>query len=325
MNASTLRKRWQTPEGRAMAEEAIARLAARSSLDGMGLPIYEGRLDLRGLPAPIPTRLRRFQSQGWSVEVLDDLLVLRDAKIEGVDFSGARLPSVRFFSSVIANCRFQGANCQDWRLWATTVQDTDFDRASLRGAAVGTWHEGKRNSWYRVNFSRADFRVGVCLEAIFSECDFADAKIVSVDFSQCSFTTCRFAGIIRNVLFDGRDLSPERPQSTQMSKVDFRSALFDNVDFRGFDLKDVRLPDDSDILLIQRARCAARRGIHLLSGDDRLPARMLRADLENRLRGPGTDQEALIFNSRDYEKSGGRELADLAKHILRRAELECRK
>jgi hypothetical protein len=36
-----------------------------------------------------------------------------------------------------------------------------FAKANLREAAVGTWDEGRRNAWRRVDFTGADFRVGV--------------------------------------------------------------------------------------------------------------------------------------------------------------------
>jgi hypothetical protein len=149
-----LADRWRTPEGQALAEEAVARLVTGRGLDGLGLGWHEGRMDLRGVPVPIPARLRRFESQGWFVEVLGDLITFRGARLRGLDLSGARLQSLRFFGSQIEDCRLDGANCQDWRLWDTEVSDCVFSRASLRDAAVGTWHEGRRNTWRRVDFTK---------------------------------------------------------------------------------------------------------------------------------------------------------------------------
>ncbi len=325
MGVAKLGDRWRTVEGQALAEEAVARMVAGRGLDGLGLGWHDGRVDLRGLPAPVPSRLRRFESQGWFVEVLGNLITFRGVRLRGLDLSGAQLQSWRFFGSQVADCRLDGASCQDWRLWDTEVADCGLSRASLRDAAVGTWHEGRRNAWRRVDFGRSDFRVVEPLEAVFEDCDFSGAKIRGVNFSQCSFARCRFAGAIREVLFDGRDLSPERPAPPQMNMVDFRSALFCDVDIRGFDMEDVMLPDDPDVRLYRRARCVAQRGNQLLDGDDGISARMLRADLENRLRGPGDDQEASVFNRRDYEQSGGTDLVLLAEGVLGRAESECRR
>jgi Pentapeptide repeats (9 copies) len=318
-----LTDRWRTPEGEALAEEVIVRLVGGRGLEGLRLDWHEGRIDLRGLPVPIPARLRRFQSQGWFVEALGDLITFRGARLRGLDLSGAQAQSLRFFGSQIADCRLDGANCQDWRLWDTVVSDCSFSKASLRDAAVGTWHENRRNRWKRVDFGRSDFRVGTCWAAVFEDCDFSGAKFTGVKFSQCTLANCRFVGVVKDVLFDGRDLSPERPAPPQMGKVDFSAAVFGGVEFRGYDLEDVKLPDDTDVLLLRRARCVARKAIHALGDREDTPSLMLRAVLENRLRGPGDEREAEVFNRRDYRGMGGEELVALAGEVLGRAEVEC--
>src|SRR6266702_8193106 len=89
-----------------------------------------------------------------------------------------------------------------------------------------------------------------------------------------------------------RDLSPERPASPPMDDVDFSAAVFHGVEFRGFDLERVILPADPDVRVLRQARCVAAKGIELLDGDERIPARMLQAILQNRLRGPGDDKDA---------------------------------
>ena len=314
--------RWGTPEGQALAKKVVARLVAGRKLDRLVPDRHDGRVDLRGLQIPAPSRRRKFRSRDWAVEVLGDLITFRGARLEGLDLTGAHLQHLRFFGSVLADCRLDQANCRDWRLWDTEVRDCSLAGTSLRGAAVGTWHEGRRNTWRRVGFRRADFRVAAALEALFEDCDFSGATLSGVIFSQCAFTRCRFGGVIRNVMFDGRDLSPDRPAPAQMCQVDFRSAVFEDVDLRGFDLEDVVLPDDQDVRLVRRARCVARRGLAMLEGDSTAAAGMLRADLENRLRGPGDDQEASVFNRRDYQRSGGADLVALAEDVFRRAESE---
>ena len=145
-----------------------------------------------------------------------------------------------------------------------------------------------------------------------------------MQFGQCAFDRCRFAGTVASVLFDGRDL-PDRPAPFQMRNVDFSAAVFREVEFRGFDLEDVRLPDDPDVRLYRRGRCVARHGIRLLDGDESKLARGLRAVLTNRLRGPGNDWEADVFNRRDYLAWGGEDLARLAETIMDRAKAECRR
>jgi uncharacterized protein YjbI with pentapeptide repeats len=323
MTGKVLNDRWRTADGTSVAEEAVARLVAGRPLDGLGLGSHQGRVDLRGLPAPMPSRLRRFEDRGWFVEVLGQLITFRGAQLEGLDLSGAQLQSFRFFGSKIADCRLEQANCQDWRLWDTQMTDCDFERANLRDAALGTWLEGRRNSWRRIGFTGADFRVAEPLEAVFEECDFSGAKIAGVQFRQCEFTRCRFAGALKDVLLDGRDLPPDRPGPPQMSEVDFSAAMFRDVEFQGYDLENVTLPADPNVRLVRRARCVAQRAIKILDGADSVSARMLLGVLENRLRGPGDDHEADVFNRRDYLDWGGEELARLADDILQRAEADC--
>jgi uncharacterized protein YjbI with pentapeptide repeats len=322
MNRKALADRWKTQQGQALADKVIARLVSGRRLDKLGLDRYEDRWDLRFLPAPFPRRPQRFETQGWFVERLGGLVEFKRARLENLDLSGSQLVSLRFFDTKIVDCRFEGANCHDWRLWGCEVSDSSFARANLREAAVGTWHDGRRNTWRRVDFTEADFRVGVSWEAVYEDCDFAGARLDKVNFGQCALIRCRFAGQLREVFFDGRELS-DRPAPPPMEDVDFSGATFAEVEFRGFDLGAVLLPDDPDIRPQPRARCVASRGLEMLTGDERLEARMLRGILKNRLRGPGTDDEVNVFNRRDYLAIGGPQLLALAEDVFTRAGAEC--
>lgn len=317
-----LNDRWKTDSGQALAEEVVARLIAGRPLDDLGLPEHEGRSDLRSLPIPPPRRLERFEAQGWFVERLGDLVVLNGPRLQGLDLSGGQLQSLRFHDGHISECRFDGANCRDWRLWGTEVSDCSFAKASLREAAVGTWHEGRRNVWRRVDFSGSDFRIGVSHEAVYEDCDFSGAKLDKVEFGQCAFSRCHFAGELKQVVFDGRDLT-DRPAPPPMEAVDFSDAYFNQVEFKGFDLEAVVLPKDADVRLVRHARCVAREGLEMISDDTSADARVLRALLERRLRGPGTEQDSEVFNRRDYLDFGGPGLVALAEDIFRRAAAAC--
>lgn len=319
---SGLRKRWATPEGRERAEEVVARLAAGRSLHGLSVGRVDGRVDLRGLPVPVAKRLRRFEAAGWFAEELSDLLVLRNARLEGLDLSGAQLQSLRFFGSRIADCRLDGAACQDWRMWDTEVADCSFASASLRGAAVGTWHERRRNTWKRIDFRRADFRVVAPLGAVFEDCDFSGAQLAKVRFEQCAITRCCLASVLTEVVFDGRQL--EGRPAPALLEADFTGAVFDQVEFMGLDLSRVTLPQDPDLRLIRRYRCVIEKALASLEGDSSLPARMLRGEFTNRLKMMrDTEAESNVFNRRDYETSGGDELASLADRVLTAAEAGC--
>jgi uncharacterized protein YjbI with pentapeptide repeats len=324
MSHKSLADRWRTETGQALAEKVLARLIAGRGLGDLNLGEHEGRVDLRGFLAPTPRRLQRFKAGSWFVEQLGNLVKFRSARLEDLDLSGAQLHSFRFHDSQIISCRFDRAVCRDWRLWNTVVTDSSFTNANLREAVVGTWHKGHHNVWRRVNFCGADLRGGVAVEGLFDDCNFTDVNLTKVHFEQCAFMNCRFAGVLRDVLFDGRELS-DRPAPRPMEDVDFTSAVFDQVDFMGFDLEHVKLPKDSEVRLIRRYPCVVKRALDALKNNDSLPARMLRGEFENRLRMMRTDKESNIFNRRDYFASGGEELAALAAEVLSRAEADCLK
>jgi uncharacterized protein YjbI with pentapeptide repeats len=314
--------RWQSEQGIELAEEVLASLIAGRSLTNLGLGTYEGRIDLRGFQVPSAIRLKRFQSRGWFVEELGEGVRFKGALWENLDLSNSKLQGCRFHESTLRHCVFDGTDCRDWRLWGTSVEDCSFAGAKMRDSAVGTWHEGRRNIWSRVSFARADFRVGVCWSAIFEDCDFSSARLDGVKFEQCALSGCVFSGDLRSVTFDGRELS-ERPAAGSMTNVDFSHAEFQNVDFRGYDLRTVTLPPDPDLLLVQKARCVAEKSIPMLGAEGDISSRRLTAILKSRLRGPGTENEWAVYNRRDLVKIGGDQLADLAAKVLALAQHDC--
>jgi uncharacterized protein YjbI with pentapeptide repeats len=319
--AKALAARWRSEEGAILAEEVVASLIAGRSLEGLGLGDHDDRVDLRYLPAPIPQRLARFESSGWFVEALGDLVTLRGVKLARLDLSGSQLQSLRFHDATIDNCRFDAAVCRDWRLWGTRITDSSFARADLRGAAVGTWHEGRRNEWRNVNFAGADFRVAVSQAALYEDCTFDAAKLAKVRFEQCAFLRCRFAGSVSEVIFDGREL-PDRAVPQPMQDVDLADARLERVEFLGCELDRVIIPKDPDISLIRGYRCVVEHALALIDGDNSRPARMLRGELQNTLRMMRAEHEDSIFNQRDYGSAEG--LAALATDVFARAQAQCR-
>jgi uncharacterized protein YjbI with pentapeptide repeats len=318
-----LRKRWTTADGDVLAGGVFARLIAGRPLDDLALPRHEGLVDLRYLPGPIPARLRRFAAAGRFVEELSDTVTLRKARLVGLDLSCADLRSFRFHDSILEGCRIDKANCRDWRLWGTTVRDCSFVGADLRDAAVGTWVDGRRNEWQRVRFDGADFRVAASQGAVFLDCDFSSANLAKVKFEQCDLERCVFAGRLREVVFDGREIGG-RPASRPMVDVDFRNAHFSDVEFMGSSLGAVALPEDPDVRLIRRYRCVVTHALTRLEGDGSLQSRMLRGELLNRIRMMRGEEEDNVFNRRDYVQSGGEQLAEFASEVFGRGEESCR-
>lgn len=192
--SQNIRERWSGPEGQSLTEEVFARLLAGRPLDDLKLGEHDGRIDLRGIPAPIPTRLKRYEFEDWFVEEVSGKLEFQSVRLESLDFSQAFLDSLLLFHVKISNCRFDGAVCQGWRMWATDVTDASFEGADLRSMATGSWYEGRGTAFRRVSFRNANLKSFGSLTATFTDCDFSDAKIVNVDFGSSSFIRCRFAG-----------------------------------------------------------------------------------------------------------------------------------
>src|SRR5262245_11151261 len=123
--------------------EIWRRLLRSESFATLGLPLIDGRVDLRELRAPEPTVVREFATEFAHVRELGGVIELRRVRLDGLDFSGAKLAGLRWMDSTITNCRFDGADCSGWRMWAMNVLDSTFRRAKLRDVSVGGTHDGR--------------------------------------------------------------------------------------------------------------------------------------------------------------------------------------
>jgi uncharacterized protein YjbI with pentapeptide repeats len=314
-----LAARWLTEEGADAADEIFARLVSGRPLDSLGLGEHKGRVDLRYLTAPIARRLQRFEDQGWFVERLGDLVEFRGVTLTGMDFTGSSLSNLRFHGAKVIGCRFDSATCTDWRLWGTDLTDCEFVGANLRNSALGTWQNGQGNGWLGINFARTDLRGTVMWGTLFEDCAFAGSRLDGVSFEQCALARCRFSGRLRRVTFDGRLLEGRR-NPEPLKGLDLSEASFEEVEFCGYRLDGVALPDDPDLTLVHDFRQVCERALELLGDDESIGSRMLRAELTNRLRMMRAPREDNVLNRRDYEASGGPDFADHALDVFRRAE-----
>jgi len=321
MTEKDLVGRWRTPDGERLAKEVFGRLTAGKSLRDLGLGEHDGRVDLRGISAPAPVQKGAREQQGWVIQEVGGLVKFERVKLVDLDFSGSRLESLRFFNATIANCRFDEARCQDWRLWAVDVTDTSFVGADLRKAVLGAWYEGRGDVYERVNFSRANLRSIVCPAATFVDCDFGDAQLAKVDFQSSSFIRCRFAGLLREVMFYDHGFKTGKPDPNPMEDVDFSQAELRMVEFRRLNLDRVKLPTSSDQLIVHHYRCVLERALRELQGDARWSG--LRVVMEHRLKWAGPRQEVGEFNRRDLVEMGDEAEAEFAVKLLHRLEAEC--
>lgn len=312
MTQSELKSRWKSLDPRVIAE-VLRFLRGKTSVLPGEIGEHDGRADLRGFHLEPPRAIGSVVTGGHWAELLSGLESIRDAHWEKLDLSYSRLRSLRFTDTVIANCRFDEADCTDWRLWHVGVIDTSFAGAKMRDGALGTWINGQVNSWQRAVFQKADLRGVRFFGGNLVECEFNNSSTRGLSFVQLSMKRCVFAGSVQEVLFDGRDIEGNPPAGI-LDEIDFSSATFTDVDFRGCRVRAISVPNG--VYVVENFPEVARRAAAALKDEKSESARVLLATLDVDLLRPGRPDSVGIVNLVDYEIWGGKELAGLAKRLL---------
>jgi uncharacterized protein YjbI with pentapeptide repeats len=266
-----------------------------------------GRVDLRGLVAPEPAVLRRYVAASAEVTELGELIRIRAAHWRGIDFSGARLGSLRFFDSTIEDCCFEGARCQDWRMWGTTIVNTSFRSADLRKAALGGVKDGKRNVFREIDFTKADLRQTVYVSCDMIGCKFSDTKLSKVDFQGTVFVNCTFEGELDEVLFYRQAFRGEAFPANHMKGVDLRRAKLRYVEFRGLDMSEVQWPEDDDHIVVENYTATLDRALDLLKGHTDVASKKLGAVLGMSRKWAGPNQQRGVLSKLELVEAGGSE------------------
>jgi uncharacterized protein YjbI with pentapeptide repeats len=287
--------------------ELWARLTTGAPLDGLGLAMHRGRIDLRAHAAPKPAVLHRYNAGSAGVAELGDLIVIRGAHWRGIDFSRASLGSLRFFDSVIEDCCFEEARCRDWRMWGTTIANTTFRSADLQKAALGAVEDNKRNAFRQVDFTEANLRGTVYVSCDMIDCTFVDTKLSKVDFQGTTFTNCVFAGELEEVLFYRQAFRGEAFPANEMRGVDLRHAKLRHVEFRGLNMSDVMWPDDDDHIIIDDYTAVLDRLLNALKGRTDLASRKLSVLLTMKRKWAGPDQKRGVLSKPDLLEAVGSE------------------
>ena len=145
--------------------------------------------------------------------------------------------------------------------------------------------------------------------------------MAKIDFQSSSFIRCRFAGLLREVMFYDHGFKTGKPDPNPMEDVDFSEAELRMVEFRRLDLDRVKFPKSSDHLIVHRYRCVLERAVRELETDARWKG--LRAVMVHRLKWAGPRQEVGEFNRRDFVEMGDEAEAEFAVSLLQRLEAEC--
>lgn len=318
--SAELRARWLTDDGQVLAAEVLVRLHAGRSLDGLPLDRVGGRVDLRGLSARVRSDATATVGER-EVRRAVGFLDVHEVTISDLDLSFAVLPSARFDRARLTNCSFQTAVLSKWRLWASDVTSCSFAGADLRESVIGSWSNGRGNRWEQVSFTRADLRGTVQDSAIFVDVDFSSTRLDRVEFRSCDFVRCRFAGVLREVIFYGPGFG-HGDLLVRLEDVDFSEAMFRWVDFRRLDPSPVALPRTDGHLVIRNFPCVLATALSDTASDDRRGIRGLKGLLTNDVKWLAPGQTLGVISLSDIAEAAEDE-RDAAVSIIHRAIEKC--
>jgi uncharacterized protein YjbI with pentapeptide repeats len=190
-------------------------------------------IDLRQIASPDPNHVGGMDSSLGRFAILQGLTEFRNVRWDGIDSTGSRLNSLRFFDSEVTNCVFVRCSCRDLRLWRTSFKKCFFRGTDLRGSSLGAVLEGRRNSFEDLIFERANLRDTSFNSAEFTPCIFKDNKLKKIDFRGSIFVDCVFEGKLEEVIFSDRGIDAAKDFSPNlMTRVDFSNAELRWVEFR---------------------------------------------------------------------------------------------
>jgi uncharacterized protein YjbI with pentapeptide repeats len=293
------------------------RLQSGRRLDDLDLGTIDGRIDLRKLRATPPTRVEGTAPMP-GVQLLENLTRIRNATWRGLDFSTTDLSSLRLFDCVIEDCRFDLAKWHDLRMWGTTVGDSSFVGANLQSASLGGLEKDKRNSFRKVDFTKANLRGSAYSSALFDDCTFANTNLKRVEFNGSVFTNCVFEGVLEETIFAKHHFHHQHLTPNEMKGVDFRGATLRGVEFRGMDLESVKWPEDGEHLIIHDFVEALDRAVLELGGRTDLPSRQLTAYLGVVRRWTGPRQRTGVLHRGALAQLVGSASIDELEQLLTR-------
>jgi uncharacterized protein YjbI with pentapeptide repeats len=297
--------------------EIWRRLVRGASVEDLCTRTPDGLIDLRGVTLPKPSVSRLARNDPNSPEVLEGLTVVRGARWEGMDFSGAELSSLRLLDVHIDQCVFDKSRCLDWRIWGSTVSRSRFVSANLRGSALGGVENGRVNQYVGVSWKLTDMRGAAYRSADFVDCTFERTKLAKMDFGGSRFVRCRFSGELREVIFHRTAWEAEHLAPNEMTDVDFSQARLRFVEFRELDLRSVRWPIDDAHVVVQNYRKVLDLALRSFESRDDRGSQGLAAYLELYRKWAGPNQEVGIFNREDLREVGG---VDAAAEFLQLVE-----
>ena len=308
-------RNWPILRMSSRSQRVIELLQQGKNLERAGVPIANGRFDVRGISLGRPQSGARRQFGNWAFDELLELVEFTGVSITNVDFSNGSLPGLRFKNCFISNCVFASANLREWRLWGTRIADSSFVKCDLRDSALGGDDEAP-NTWSHCDFSEADMRATTHSAAWMSHCSFVNTRLDKVDFWGTQFEYCQFSGSLRNVVFAASMDGDKVKRVNHMLHVDFSNASLHDVWFRNLDLDTVVWPLGSDHIVVSDYPRALSRVIGRLERRADMTSRQLAAMVGVWLKSVGKNQSRGVVSMLDLRECGGSEAVDLFKRCL---------
>jgi len=238
--------------------------------------MHEGRIDLRGFPAPKPVPRGKLKLPSSGSESSLEFTLIRgrfeaaNVSLEHVDLSFSDLSHAVWKGCDFKDSLFRKAVVAQGFFRSCHFEDVVFDGADLRDTLVGGCEGETITSFRRTSFAKADLRHTRYQYPVFKNCDFSHAKLDGVDFQGSRFTRCKFAGKMTRVWFRGLYTSPSTSRGTgyrarlhttginpdsignPMADVDFSEAYLDDCVFvNQIDLSRCRFPADGAHIVIK--------------------------------------------------------------------------
>lgn len=164
----------------------------------------------------------RKQLEAWPREKRRDDLIIRNADLSGMDFSGQSWQGVQLVNVNLEGCRFRGADLRNLvvmgcRMDGLVFENTVLDSCHFNESSLA------RSSWLGCQLSVVQF----------IECDFTHAAIREGNWKNCFFSQSRGEGVvIERSVFD----------SVQMQNCNFQSLSFIETKHEGQVFLDCQLP-----------------------------------------------------------------------------------
>jgi uncharacterized protein YjbI with pentapeptide repeats len=299
-----------------MQTEIWQRLIQGKGLEGLGLGLIDGRVDLRGLAIPEPQPVQTVRTP-----IADMTKVVGITNIKGVEwkrlhFSSAQLTGLVFTDSSLNDCIFDQCKMKGIRVWATDFSNVRFRSVDLRNSLLGGTNEVKRTTYRNVEFVSADMRGTVYTDTEFTKCDFKKCRLDKVDFQSSAFVDCSFEGELREVLFYRRGFRKGNFPENEMTRIGFTRARLRWTEFRGLDLNDVSFPEDDEHIVIEDYPGICEYLIERLEAGSSKGAQVLGAVLRDEKKWLGKNQRVRILNERDILEAAGKEALETVLEVV---------